>query len=471
MTLPLRFFLNDEEVCLDENPGTLVLDVLRTGRQLTGTKEGCREGDCGACAVLVGTLEGDTVRYLSVTSCLMPAAELAGRHLVTIEGLSIGESTPVQVAIDDEGGSQCGFCTPGIVVSLTGMLITEMGNVDLETTKNALGGHLCRCTGYRSLKATWKHLAAASRGARSIDDLVNRGLLPAYFAEVPDWLRAVETETTTLSSDVHLMVGGGTDVYVQQGDEVAGGDLIALNNLTGLSGVADRDGYVEVGAMTTFEDFAASPAIRRVIPSIGEYMALIASVQIRNRATVGGNIVNASPIGDLSILLLAMECELVLRNRNGDVRTIPIRQFFRGYKDIDLRSGEMLTEIRIPRVDGARIGWEKVSKRKYLDIATVNSAISISAPGSTIERASIAVGGVAPIPLFLAETSAFLQDKPVNCDTVLQAAQVALDEITPISDVRGSADYKRLLTRQLLFGHFATLFPETITVEALCEAY
>ena len=193
MTKPLHFILNDLEVQAQVPQGQLVLDYLRETRRMVGTKEGCREGDCGACVVLVGTLQEGAVRYRSVTSCLMPAHELAGKHLVTIEALRGPRLSVVQQAIVEEGGSQCGFCTPGIVLSLTGVLMERSSPLDSAAVKTALGGHLCRCTGYRSLKAVGDHLSDVPLG---LGGLVEAGELPAWFAGIASRLSNIPAPET-----------------------------------------------------------------------------------------------------------------------------------------------------------------------------------------------------------------------------------------------------------------------------------
>ncbi len=466
MTAACQFYLNDEEVRTAEPAGTLVLDFVRRAG-LPGTKEGCREGDCGACVVLIGTLEGARLVYRPVTSCLMPLGEAHGKHLVTVEGLNVEGLSPVQQAIVDEGATQCGFCTPGIVVSLTGYLMPEGVEIDGEGVKEALGGHLCRCTGYRSLKASLHHLQAAVGAGTGVAALVERGMLPAYFLEMPARLRAIPPPARPNGQAApEVFIAGGTDIYVQQGEVLPEAPVHVLNLHPEMQGIARSDGFLRVGALTTFEDFANHPDVRRIIPAIKDYMFLIASVQIRNRATLGGNVVNASPIGDMTILLLALEALLVLKD-GGASRTVPLTAFYRGYKVLDKTPAEVLTEIRIPEpAPGTRINWEKVSKRTCLDIASVNSALRVRCAGGVIEDVALAMGGVAPVPLFMAQTCAYLRGRPVSAETVEGAFAVAQQEIAPISDVRGSAAYKRLLVRQFLMAHFAKLFPEEINVEA-----
>lgn len=511
----IRFFLNGQETSATLAAGCLVLDYLRGHARLKGTKEGCREGDCGACTVLIGELQGNRIAYRPVTSCLMPVAELAGKHLVTIEGLNAENPTPPQQAILDTGATQCGFCTPGIVVSLHGLLLNRRNAPPRSETRRALSGHLCRCTGYRSLKASGEGLLGEVGEARSMKDLVAAGCFPSYFLGMPAKLRqlqrkekkrpgrdtvpmvAISGQERPIAESGEVgralggegagrdgagrgpgeppnaagwLVAGGTDLYVQCGEKLAESPVRALNMYPEMRGIRRRNGHLCLGALTTFEDLAEDAQFRQMVPDIREYMDLIASWQIRNRATVGGNVVNASPIGDVTILLLALDAELVLGSGD-ERRRVPLRSFYRGYKKLDKAPEEILTEIEIPIFDqNTRTHFEKVSKRRWLDIATVSSAVRLRLQDDLIAELSLAVGGVAPIPLLLRRTSDFLRGKPVEIEVLRRGLDIAQEEISPISDVRGSAAYKRLLTRQLIAAHFLRLFPQRLSVEELHAA-
>lgn len=469
MSRQLHFILNDTEVRAQVPTGQLVLDYLRETRRMVGTKEGCREGDCGACVVLVGELLGDQVRYRAVTSCLMPAHELAGKHLVTIEAFRGPRLTSVQQGIVEEGASQCGFCTPGIVLSLTSELLERRSPVNAASLKNALGGHLCRCTGYRSLKAVLEHIEDLPTG---MDALVDSGELPAWFRQIPARLSAIKVNQAGPSARVagHThAIAGGTDLYVQQGDTIGYSHSVEiLGRLDRLRGIRDDQEALVLGPSTTFEEMAESEAVRAVVPRIREYMDDIASVQIRNRATVGGNLVNASPIGDITILLLALDTTLTLESISGTVREVDLREFYLGYKEMDLAPGELVTSISIARpAANCRVNWEKVAKRRSLDIASVNSALCIREDDGAIRAATLTAGGVAATPFVLSKTSAWLLGRPISVQTVVQAATIAQSEVKPISDIRGTATYKRLLLRQLIWAHFQTLYPDRVSFEAL----
>ncbi len=487
--MTIRFYLNGKPAETDAPAGTLLLDHLRLDRRLVGTKEGCKEGDCGACAVMIGTADASTadastVRYDTVTSCLVPLGEVHGRHVVTVEGLRVDELSPVQAAIVEFGGTQCGYCTPGIAVSMAWWMLGSAGPPTIDGAKRALSGHLCRCTGYASLERAAGALverfsndpwAAIWNAPDRIDALVEAGMLPHWFqgmAERLDALPSAPRELDDPTADV--FVAGGTDLYVQQGARLPGARVRILNNRPDLQGVRLDEDTIRVGAATTFEAFGAAPEIRARVPQIDDYLHLIASLQIRNRATLAGNIVNASPIGDMTILLLALDAELEMVLGDQE-RRVALRDFFVGYKTTLLEPGELITAIHLPAAtpaDGAptsQVHFEKVSKRTCLDIATVNAASSIRVDDTgVIAEARFAVGGVAPIPLYLRETSSWLVGQIVDAETVREAAAIADGEIAPISDVRGSAVYKRLLNRQLFFAHFLASFPDKVTFDGLC---
>ncbi len=478
MPAETTFILNHDTISTTESPGTLVLDYLRRKQKLVGTKEGCKEGDCGACVVLVGELTGASVSYKPVTSCLMPLGELHGKHLVTIEALRLDQLTPVQQAIVDEGGSQCGFCTPGIVMSLTGYLLQPAGGLDDAGIKYALGGNLCRCTGYGSLKRAGGQIlqevdaGSAGSGQDRVSNLIAQQVVPDYFSQIPARLRSIPPiQRGNGAAQSAYIIAGGTDLYVQRGGEIPYTEVEILNRRQELRGISVEGEHVRVGALTTFEEFAQNTDIQKIIPRIGEYMMRNASWQIRNRATLGGNIVNASPIGDMTALLLALDTTLTLED-GLKKRNVALRSFFKGYKQLDKTPAEVLTEIMFSVPDsGTRVHFEKVSKRKTLDIASVNSAIRIKTASGKIVRADLSFGGVAPIPLFMQNTCDFLAGKQIEMKTVLAAIDVAHSESAPISDIRGSADYKRLLVRQLLIAHFTTLFPDQLTVKDFYETH
>lgn len=480
MKRTIRFILNETEVDTTLPPGLVALDFIRQHRLLPGTREGCREGECGACTVLLGEptdSQKETIRYRTVAACMLPLGEAAGKHLVTIEGLNGDNLNPIQQAILDEGASQCGYCTPGIVVSLTGFFLSSR-EFDAEEGIDALDGNICRCTGYISIKRAVRQLCLTLgpqidlQGDR-IPQLAALGILPSYFPEIPSRLKSLPAvlESGSASTDVEpVVIGGGTDLYIQRPDELIDSPLAFISRRKELAEIKEESGFIYIGAAVTVEEMKHSAIIGAALPEIKEYLNLVSSTIMRNRATVAGNIVNASPIGDMTILLLALDSDVLLHGGDGH-REVKLRNLFRDYKKLAVKKGEIIEWIRFPISHPgeatAGFNFEKVSRRKYLDIASVNSAISIRLEGKHVAAVHLSAGGVSPIPLYLTKTCVFLVNQPVTAENIREAARIAGQEIAPISDVRGSSDYKRLLLRQLIYAHFIKIFPRQISFEEL----
>lgn len=486
----IEFLLNGVRTRAEASPGTLVLDWLRHHRRLTGTKEGCKEGDCGACSVMIGQWDGQKVDYKPVTSCLMPLGELQGRHLVTVEGLNLPSQglNPVQQAMVDSGGSQCGFCTPGFIVSMCWYMMHSDDDAPQEDgVRAAISGNLCRCTGYGSITRASSALVAAFGPGGALHEtwqaedrpgaLAQRGLLPSWWSEVPARMaalnEALEAEPQSHPADAsgdmpEFVIAGGTDLYVQRGEEIPEGSVAVLGRRPAaeLSSLRLDGDVVRVGALTTFEDFANHALIRDILPTIGEDMALIASLPIRNRATLAGNLVNASPIGDMTIFLLALDATVHLQAPGKARRSLPLRDLYLGYKTLARVPEELVVELSFPMIDKTtRFSFEKVSKRRCLDIATVNAAARLAVDDDGVVRdAHLSLGGVAAVPLYLRQASAWLRGRELNAESALKTVEIAMGEIAPISDVRGSARYKRLLARQLTLAHFVKLHPERVSL-------
>jgi xanthine dehydrogenase small subunit len=458
-----------------------VLDFVRGLRRLCGTKIGCREGDCGACTVLVGAPVGRDIVYRTMTSCLLPLANVHAKHVVTIEGLNLpGTLSPVQQAMADEGATQCGFCSVGFVVSLAGYCLDARQPSD-TAARAAIDGNICRCTGYKSIERAAAHLtqALADRpGADRLEWLVANKFVPESFRGIPRRLAQLAASAPakpgklpvlagSVATSAPVAVGGGTDLYVQRPEAMAHAALRATFDHAVWRGVRVRDGRCEVGASTTFTEFVESPDIQRLVPRVALFLEWVASSPIRNMATVAGNLANASPIGDMTILLLGLEADLHLAGPAG-TRTVPLRNFYKGYKTLDRTADELITAVSFACPDArTAFNFEKVCKRTHLDIASVNTAARLEVDGGVIKHAALSAGGGAPIPLFLAKTSAFLAGRHIAPATAAEAAAMAVSEIAPITDARGSAEYKALLLQQLVYAHFLTLFPERVRWEDL----
>jgi xanthine dehydrogenase small subunit len=482
----IKFVLNNQPVQTDLPAGMTVLDFVRYHKNLKGTKIGCREGDCGACTILVGELNGNSVKYLSMTSCLMPLSNARGKHIVTVEGINRpdGELTEVQQAIVDESGTQCGFCTVGFVMSLTGFCVDETEK-SCESAISSIDGNICRCTGYKSIERAAEKLTQILNQKNEQSRLgfaAEKGIVPGYFSDIKNRLETLkdlptnefyeaenrpqthdakhgaEDQYTSEKSRTKIenrksFVGGGTDLYVQNPEEMVDATTANLFDDSDLRFIEETNDSIEVGASTVVTDLLVSPIFRRIFPNLYAHLKLVSSTPIRNMATLAGNFVNASPIGDMTAWFLALDATIVFNNE----REIPLREFYIGYKKLAKTDDEFVTKIRF-RKNFSHFNFEKVSKRTCLDISSVNTAISLNVENALIANAHVSAGGVAPIPLYLRKTSEFLRGKEINDTTILEANEILQSEISPISDVRGSAEYKRLLARQLFTAHFVELF-------------
>ncbi|MFA6027099.1 MAG: FAD binding domain-containing protein [Ignavibacteriaceae bacterium] len=461
----IHFICNDREVTTDSHPATTVLDFLRKDLQLTGTKEGCREGDCGACTVLVGELNKNEINYKSVNSCLLPLASLHGRHLVTIEGINQKELNPLQNAFVDEGATQCGFCTPGFLMSLTGYFLSN-DTFSAESAINSLDGNICRCTGYASIKRSVKKVTDeiyAKDKTSSLETLVQLNILPDYFLTIQKRLAEIKPFVNQATKDV--LVSGGTDLFVQQWEKLLSSEVQFLQRDESSPAIWTEGTNCFIDARTTISEIKSSLILKKYFPQLEDYFQYFGSLPIRNRATVGGNIINASPIGDMTNFLLALDAQLHLKEKNNE-RVVPVKNFYTGYKQFDKKENEILASVSFPLPKNHfHFNYEKVSKRTFLDIASVNTSIYLEEENLQINELHLSAGGVSPYPLYLFKTIEFLRNKKISPKLIREAAEIIQTEISPISDARGSADYKRLLLRQLFFAHFIKFFPEIILLE------
>jgi xanthine dehydrogenase small subunit len=473
----IHFLLNEKEISTNLPPGMVLLDFIRYHQHLMGTKIGCREGDCGACTVLVGEIKDNKLQYFSATCCLMPLGNAHGKHIVTIEGINffsgkpgIQDLNPIQQALADEGATQCGFCTPGFVISLAGFCLNS-SEPDLKNAIASIDGNICRCTGYKSIQRAAVRIVSMMKERKNEEPAnfaAKENILPAYFSTIKERLKSLLYKTNGIfqEQEVAQFVGGGTDLYVQKHDEMKEAGNFFLFNEPPLKGIVKENNKCIIGASCTVTDLYESEIIRKNFPDFDRYTRLISSTPIRNMATIGGNFINASPIGDFTIFFLALDTYLLLRSTNS-FRELPLRKLYKGYKILDKKPEEYIEKIwfELP-AKNTFFNFEKVSKRTNLDIASVNTAIKITMTKNTIVSGSISAGGVGPIPLYLAKTSAFLQEKQLTEELVKEIVNLAQTEISPISDARGHAEYKRLLLKQLIKAHFISIFPE-LEVEKL----
>ncbi len=465
----IHTIINNQEVSLELPTGTVLLDVIRNNLKLKGTKEGCREGDCGSCIVLWGKLKNNRMDYCTVNSCMFPLGQADNSHIVTIEGLNGANFNPIQQAIIDENASQCGFCTPGFIISLTGYFLCAK-TINIEDAIASLSGNICRCTGYVSIiRAVGRvcDLINPTAFENSFPDnrisfLVKNDLLPEYFLNIPQKLSHLPSPTHEIITITRILLGGGTDLYVRKEEIISDSDILFTKNIEPLNAISIENNYCVIGSAVTVSELYESEIIQQVLPDFNKYIKLISCTSIRNRATIGGNIVNASPIGDLTILFLALQAEIELERENIK-RNILLKNLYLGYKKIDLQDDELLISIKFPIPSQQSVfHFEKISRRTHLDIASVNTAVQITVDNNLISEIHLSAGGVAPVPLYLEKTSEFLKNKILNKLNIDEAIEIALTEINPLSDVRGSAEYKTLLFKQLIKSHFITLYPEIL---------
>ncbi|MCE1189805.1 MAG: FAD binding domain-containing protein [Ignavibacteria bacterium] len=467
MDAHITFYLNSDLIDVTINPSITVLDFLRGEKHLTGTKEGCREGDCGACTVLLGSLTpAGSINYKSVNSCLLPIAEVYGKHVVSIEGLNDRELNLIQHSMLTEGGTQCGFCTPGFIMSMTNYFINNP-EPTLEKGIAALDGNICRCTGYAGIKRALENVISRwnSRPIKTgshVSQLIASRLLPGYFAHAEQFISTIPTLQP--SAPAPRFIAGGTDLFVQQWEALLTTDVSFINHQNKES-IRETDIEFILPGNTTVEEFISHPGINSYLPGLADQLQLFGSTPIRNRATIAGNIVNASPIADMANILMALGATIELQNGTSR-RTLPFEKLYAGYKSLHKDPEEIISSVIIAKHQGnARLSYEKISRRMHLDIASVNSSLFIRTEGNSIVSARLSAGGVGPIPMFLEKTSEFLNGKEISASVMHSAIELVKTEIAPITDARGSKEYKQLLLCQLVKAHFIKLFPELIPVE------
>jgi len=315
-----------------------LLDLIRYHQHLTGTKIGCREGDCGACTILLGEIINDELQYESMTSCLLPLGNVQGKHVVTIEGINFPDTlNPVQQAMADCGATQCGFCTPGFVMSLAGFCLSDE-KASYENAIAAVDGNICRCTGYKSIERAAGKVADIMKersGEEATAFVAKKKILPEYFAGIKDKLQSLVNagHATHHSPPATHLVAGGTDLYVQKHDEMTHADIRFVFDEAGLNTIIQEDNKIWLGPSVTVSDLKNSSLINKLFPDFQRYAKLVSSTPIRNMATIAGNFVNASPIGDFTIFFLALDAQLGLLqtpSKGGGLRTVPLRQFYKG---------------------------------------------------------------------------------------------------------------------------------------------
>ncbi len=463
MSEPIRFFYQGavREVS-NASPTQTVLQHLREELHCTGTKEGCAEGDCGACTVVIGSLENGQLQMKAVNSCIQLVPTLDGKALFTVEDMQLPDGTlhPVQQAMVECHGSQCGFCTPGFVMSLWGMYLKQEGKRPSRCqVDDALSGNLCRCTGYRPI----------------IDAAMRMGELPAVSFDreaLTSQLEALRRDTMATYSvggqqfhaprtidelvqlraenPAALLLAGSTDVGLWVTKQMRDlGDIIYLGHIDELKNVVDRAGMIEIGAGVTLEE--AYKALCRHYPAeLSEMWQRFASLPIRNAGTLGGNVANGSPIGDSMPWLIAAGAQLVLRGPAGE-RVMPLEDFYLGYQQKDLQAGEFVQALRVPMPrEGVPLRTYKLAKRFDQDISAVCAAFAFTFDGDVVTDARIAFGGMAATPKRATAAEDAVRGQRWTEATVIAAMAAMAQDYKPLSDMRASGEYRMKAAQNLL---------------------
>ncbi|AJY44745.1 xanthine dehydrogenase small subunit [Martelella endophytica] len=469
--MTIRFILNDRDVAIDRlSPSSTLLDYLRIERRLTGSKEGCAEGDCGACTVLVGRLVRGKLVYETVNACIRFTASLNATHVVTIEHLAAKDGTlhPVQQAMVDLNGSQCGFCTPGIVMSLYALWM-ENEKPSRRAIEKALQGNLCRCTGYepiikaaeaasahrpdpafdaiaRERDSVMTRLAALKTGETIVvGDETSRAIIPGSVAALAETLSEYRDAT---------IIAGSTDVGLWVTKQMRKlNPMVFINHLEELQTITETDDTFIIGAGVTYSE--APPALAGKIPALASLLDRLGGEQVRNMGTIGGNVANGSPIGDTPPALIALGATLTLQSAEGH-RSISLQDYFLDYGKQDRRPGEFVLSITVPKLsEGSRYEVYKISKRREEDISAVCGAFFLKlADDGTAGTIRIAFGGMAGIPKRASRVEAALAGKPWTMETI-EAARAAFEsDFTPMTDMRATAEYRMLSAKNLLTRFF-----------------
>ncbi len=463
----IRFLLNDAPRVIDDlDPNMTVLNYLRLVEQKTGTKEGCAEGDCGACSVVVGELNGNRIRYRAVNACLLFVPTLDGKQLITVEDLKAadGRLHPVQQALVDSHGSQCGFCTPGFVMSMFALYKSQPAPTRQEIN-DCLAGNLCRCTGYRPIvEAAEKmyddrrddHFAAAERSTVRRLKAIRRSDTLAYEAAGRRFFAPVTADGLADVLQQHpkaRIVAGGTDLGLLVTKDHQDFDILVHTcGVRDLAAVTVGDDHIDIGAAATYTD--AIEAIAADYADFGEVLRRLGSVQIRNAGTLVGNIGNASPIGDTPPLLIALNARVVLR-KGAKRRTMALDDFFTGYRKTRLQRGEFIERVLLPRPrPGLAFGAYKISKRFDQDISAVCGAFAMHLLGGRIGDIRICFGGMAATPKRAVACEHALRGREWSLTTVYAGMAALEADYEPLTDMRATRDYRLKVAKNPLYKFY-----------------
>mgnify|MGYP006425866543 CR=1 FL=1 len=438
----------------DADPNSSVLEYLRERVGKTGTKEGCASGDCGACTAVTASLEGDKLRYQAINTCITPLGNLHGKQLISVDDLAENATLhPVQQAMVDAHASQCGFCTPGFVMSLFALWKSDEA-VDRHAVIDALGGNLCRCTGYRPIIDA-ALTACAARG----EDAFSR-----CAGETAATLRQIASDTqdiclsgagrrylapTDIQGLVDILaqhprarlVAGSTDLHLEITQQLREIDVLVYpGRVPELLTMAEEDGMLHIGAAVTYADSEA--LLCRHFPDLEELLARLGSRQIRNQGTLGGNIGTASPIGDIPPFLLAVDARLRLRSVHGS-RDLPVSEFFLDYRRTALQPGECIERILIPLpTQDSLVRAYKISKRLDDDISSLCGVFHLRLENGVVAQARVAFGGMAATPARAPACERALSGKQWTLETAINAGDALAEDFQPIDDLRATATYR-----------------------------
>lgn len=455
----LRFHLNDKLVQLTAfDPTTTLLDFIREQKQLKGTKEGCNEGDCGACTIALGSVEQNEVVYRPVNACIQLLGMMHGKHIMTVDHLSDGQGNlhPVQDAMVKHHGSQCGFCTPGIVMSLYCLSLDKKDPPTRETVNTWLAGNLCRCTGYRPIvdAAMESCFSPQEPGTTATVNFDADDTQSLFVGDKESFFAAPATLEDALKLYAQhpdaTPVAGATDVglwVTKRLDKLP--KILHLDRIQAFDNVSETDNTIRLGAGATYE--AAFEVLSAIDPDISAVISRIGSRQVRASGTIGGNVANGSPIGDTPPILIALGASLELQ-KTGASRTIPLEEFFVEYGKQDRHSGELVTAINVPKLKAnEHIRCTKISKRFDQDISAVMAAFKFTVEGDRISDARIVYGGMAGTPKRSEGAEKQLVGTLLSDESAWEPAITALEtDFAPMTDMRASAEYRGLVAQNAL---------------------
>ena len=446
------------------DPNETLLNYIRTKLKKTGTKEGCAEGGCGACTIVIGELKDDKINYSSINSCIMFLPTLHGKQLILVEDLvsKDGSLHPVQQAMVNYHGSQCGFCTPGFVMSLFSMF-KNYPRFNENLIKDTISGNLCRCTGYQPIIKAAKSLNNKNKTdqftkrkndiMKLLKKINNESIIiykknKKYFAP-----RYVQELKKILKKNINShLLSGGTDLSLVVTKERKDIDsIIYMNSISELNYIKNNNKYIEVGASTPLSEF--ENYIEKYYSDFTSVLKRYGSVQIRNTATIAGNIATASPIGDTLPLLLSLDAKVVLKSIK-KIKIIPLSSFFIDYRKTRLKAGQFIDSIRIPLFPKNIFKAYKISKRFDDDISSVCASFNVQLINKKIKNIRIAYGGMASIPKRAKYCEKILLNSHINEQVINKAKKALEQDFKPISDMRASAKYRLIVAKNLLHKCF-----------------